>query len=103
MRAFAKGKDIMEHEAKIARRRNNNDFYWKLEGEENWKTWREVCEHRREFGSTKITERISIAEYERRRLLKQNAKGDYCVCVWLGDVDIVDGKVICACCGRPRK
>lgn len=29
--------------------------------------------------------------------------GDYCGCVWKGDVDIVDGKMLCISCHRPRR
>jgi hypothetical protein len=31
-----------------------NDFYYQLDGEKRWYSWREVCEYRREYGSTKI-------------------------------------------------
>jgi hypothetical protein len=31
-----------------------NDFYYQLDGEKGWYSWREVCEYRREYGPTKI-------------------------------------------------
>lgn len=40
-----------------------NDYYWKLDGEDRWFSWREVCEYRRGVRWAATTAKILVSEY----------------------------------------
>lgn len=52
-----------------------------------------------------VGEKSPFAKEALRRIdsAVNRAVGDYCSCVWKGDIDIVDGVILCASCHRPRR
>lgn len=72
-KSFSKSTDHAAQYPRGAARRKLNDFYWKLEGEDKWFSWREVCEYRRGVRWAATTDRILVSAYHSSQLTQRAA------------------------------